>query len=74
MRNLLVAREPVFTVKQFDRLSNICDNAGQVVFGIVVIAPLFNQEQNSFVILLGILSAIFSWTASILLAKRGESV
>jgi len=45
MRPFFLRREPVFTLGQFQRLSNIFDNAGQIVFGIVVISPLFAKDS-----------------------------
>ena len=72
MRNLLAQREPFFTINQFSRLSNILDNAGQVVFGITVVTPFFTNTINYQSLLLGGIMIFICWITSLWLAKRGE--
>jgi hypothetical protein len=63
-------RKPIFSEKQFDRLSNILDNAGQVVLGITVIGPFFSREPiNVFIIGNGILAVLALWIVSIILSN-----
>jgi len=73
---LLYEREPTFTSDQFARLSNICDNAGNVFLAVGVVAPIFTPVDN--VNLLAILGGGFMtavlWSTSVLLAKRGKNV
>lgn len=72
MRNLLAQREPFFTVNQFHRLSNILDNAGQVVLGITVVTPFFANTISYRSVLFGGLLIFVSWLTSLWLAKRGD--
>lgn len=76
MRWFLFVRQPVFTIGQFNRLSNIFDNAGQVVFAVVVLAPVASgfDKINWFVIASGVVGIIFSWMASIWFARKGENI
>jgi hypothetical protein len=68
---LFIQRKPIFTDKQFDRLSNILDNAGQVVLGITVIGPFFSKELiNIFIIGNGILAVFALWIISIILSNK----
>lgn len=70
----LFTHEPVFTVEQFDRLSNIFDNAGQVVFGVVVLSPIISgfEKVNWLVIIFGIMIVALCWIMSIWFAKKGK--
>lgn len=63
---------PILTGKQIERLANIFDNAGQVVFAIMVLSPLISgfESINRPVIMTGIGLMIICWTTSILLARR----
>jgi len=68
-----IVKNPVFTIRQFDRLSNIFDNAGQVVFGIAVISPIIGVDRaNVVVVLLSLITVFICWGTSIWLAKKGE--
>lgn len=70
--------KPILTVAQLQRLSNIFDNAGQVIFGVVVLSPfisaLFSKFDitNMFVVLSGIVGSTLCWFASVWLAGKGE--
>lgn len=70
---LLVQVKPILTANQLDRLSNIFDNAGQVVFGVVVLSPVIAgfDTINWAVILSGIIGVIFCWWASLWVIKKG---
>jgi len=69
-------RSPVFTVRQFDRLSNIFDNAGQVIFGVAVLSPIISgiDRVNALVVVLSLLTVLLCWVFSVWLAKRGEGI
>jgi TM2 domain-containing membrane protein YozV len=66
--------KPTFTEHQFDRLSNIADNASQVVLGVVVLSPLIAgvDKVNMLVVLSGLLTVIMCWVGSMWFAKKGE--
>lgn len=68
-----MSKRPIFTVAQFDRLSNIFDNAGQIIFGVVVLSPLITglKQVNWLVEICGIIVTIGSWLISIRLARKG---
>lgn len=74
MTNMILSHNPVFSPKQFDRLSNIFDGAGQVIFGIAVLSPIFVDidELNVLVIVLGLILSMFCWIISVWLAQRGD--
>ena len=76
MRWIFFIGTPVFTLGQFNRLSNIFDNAGQVIFGIAVLSPIISgvASINILVILLGGIGLLLSWALSVWLAKRGEEL
>ena len=69
-----IGREPLFTAGQIARLSNIADNAGNVLFAVGVVSPLFTSVDKSdwLAILGGIMLTVASWTLSISLAKKGD--
>ena len=57
-----------FTRSQLKRLSNILDNAGQVLFGYLVLSPIFNPDslgKTITVVTLGICMTILSWGLSL---------
>jgi len=70
----LESLEPVLTEKQFERLSNILDNAGQVSLGVAVLAPLIGgfDKINGLMIISGIAGVIICWMASLILARKGD--
>lgn len=72
--NVFLNRKPVFTVKQLERLSNIFDNAGQVIFGIVVLSPLLQSfdKINWLVVVSGIVAMMGCWIMSVGLMKKGK--
>ena len=76
MRILFLIKKPIFTVRQFDRLSNIFDNAGQVIFGIAVLSPIIPgvDRINVLVVVLSLITVLVCWVASVWLAKRGEEL
>lgn len=65
---------PIFTENQYDRLANILDNAGQVIFGIAVLTPLISNfaSTNWFVLLLGLAVATAFWLISLVIARKGK--
>ncbi len=73
---VLLPTKPIFTKDQISRLSNIFDNAGQVVFGVVVLSPLLVgfHQINWFVELCGIISTMSSWLISVGLAKKESAL
>ena len=76
LRKFLRPRTPTFSLKQFERLANIFDNAGQVIFGIAVISPLITgiDIDHFWVIGLGLIATIFLWIISVWLTKKGEEI
>lgn len=74
MKSFLASRKPVFSPKQFDRLSSIFEGIGQVLFGATVIGPLiatFDKfDPNG--LILGVIGSITSWMFSLWLARLGK--
>ena len=68
-------KKPVFTPSQFERISNILDNAGQGFFVVLVLSPLVNgfDKINPWMVLLGIVDVVVCWTVSIIFSKRTDS-
>jgi len=68
---LLFPQKPVLTVSQIERVSNILDNAGQVLLGVMVISPLIGgfDKLDIGVVVLGLIGVLFCWMISIRLAK-----
>jgi len=64
--------KPILTSGQIDRLSNIFDSSGQVIFGIMVVSPLVNgiDKIDIGIVVLGLVTVLFCWTGSIYLAKN----
>lgn len=58
--------------KQIDRISNIFDNAGQVIFGLSVVSPLISgfDKINAVVVVLGGFGVLFCWCMSIWLSSQ----
>lgn len=67
---LLIKKKPFFTTNQLGRISNIFDNAGQIVLGSTVIAPLFQTNNNVLLPMFGTLNVIVLWALSIFMARR----
>ncbi len=66
-----------FTKEELLRLANIFDNAGQVVFGIMVLTPLISKEFDKnkwFLIVLGLLSTFSLWLFSLSLTKKSTQL
>ena len=59
------------SAKQFSRLANIMDNAGQIVMGTIVLNPIIIGAKNiDYVIIFsGILTTISLWIISLILEK-----
>lgn len=62
-----------FNKNQYNRLSSIFDNAGQVVLGIVVLSPIIAgfDKINAIIVILGLLLTIGLWLISIWFSKKG---
>ena len=69
-----IPKKPVLTPSQIERLSNICDNAGQVALGVLVLSPLVQgfDKTNMWMLLLGTFDVLFCWSISLILAKRKD--
>ncbi len=67
-------KKPELTPNQIERLSNIFDNAGQGFFVVLVLTQLVEgfDKINPLVLVLGVLSVVFCWTVSLILAKRKD--
>ena len=70
----LFPEKPIFAKNQYDRLANIFDNAGQVIFGVAVLTPSISgfASLNQFMLLSGVIGALASWFVSVLLARKGK--
>lgn len=67
--------KPILTIGQLNRLSNIFDNAGQILFGITVVSPIvagFDRMNTPVVLLLGLVAVAICWVASVFLARRSR--
>jgi len=63
----------LFTKPQLKRLSNIFDNAGQVLFGYLVIGPVFGSEglvRVSAIAVSGIIMTVSLWLISLILERK----
>lgn len=71
---LFVIKQPVFTIAQLNRLSSIFDNAGQVIFGVAVLAPMIGgfDKINPKVLILGSIGVMSCWLASLWFAKKAQ--
>ena len=67
-------KEPSLTTKQLERLSSICDNAGQVFLGVLVLTPLINSVDESSISMvgLGIIVTLTFWSLSLYFSKKSE--
>ena len=67
MQWIFFIEKPVLSVGQFARLSNIFDNAGQVIFGIAVLSPLISGIDNTNFIVLawGLVTVSMCWILTI---------
>jgi len=71
MKNFLRTRKPVFDINQLARLSNIFDNAGQVVFGVAVLSPLISLDNfNPLTLILGLTGVLWCWIISLILIRK----
>ena len=68
-------KRPVFTQKQFERLSNICDNVGQGVFVVSVVTQIFIglDRINWSVVVFGVSISLVCWSIALLVARNGSS-
>lgn len=64
--------EPNLSLKQFERLSNIFDNASQVFLGVAVLTPIIGGINilNIRIVISGIIAVIVCWIASLILSKK----
>ncbi|MFN4212721.1 MAG: sugar transferase [Microgenomates group bacterium] len=65
------------TKEELQRLANIFDNAGQVVFGIMVLTPFISKEFDKnkwFLIIFGLLSTFSLWLFSLSLTKKSTQL
>jgi hypothetical protein len=67
-------RRPVLTSEQFERVSNILDNMGQVFFGMLVLTPLVQgiDKTNIWLLVLVVVDVVICWAFSLLLARRKD--
>ena len=71
MTRLLIPRRATLEQPAIQRLSSILDNAGQVIFGLVVVGPFLSKDQiNIFSIILGTITVTMLWLTSILAVRR----
>lgn len=72
----LYSLKPVLTAGQIQRLSNIFDNAGQVVLAVMVLSPIVGgfDKINPLVLLSGIVLVGICWVMSVVLARKAESI
>ncbi len=70
----LFPKKPVLTFGQIERISNILDNAGQVILGIMVVSPLVSgfDKLDLRVVVLGLFSVLTCWIVSIRLARNKD--
>ena len=63
--------KPPFTPAQYERISNIFDNAGQGFFVVLILTQLVEgfDKTKPAVLLLGAIAVIACWTVSIVLAR-----
>lgn len=65
-------QKPVLTINQIQRLSNIFDNAGQIVLGVAVVSPIIAKDVDYLVVVLGLITVVFCWLVSMFLARMEE--
>lgn len=72
---IYIFKEPIFTQEQFDRLSNILDNAGNVFLAVGVVGPLFGSIDSLSLpaILVGVLTTLSLWVGSMIFAKKTKT-
>ena len=73
---LYIFREPVLTSGQLSRLSNILDNAGNVLLAVFVLSPLVSSVDTigAPMIFSGVVLTLILWGVSLWLARREENV
>lgn len=61
-----------FSAKQVDRISNIFDNVGNILFGVTVLAPVIADfdKVNLLIVILGLVSTFFCWMFSVWLVRK----
>lgn len=74
MKHFVIGFNISLTTKQYERFSNILDNAGQVFLGVAVLSPLISgfDKMNWLVVLSGIVVVGTCWIGSILLLRKGK--
>ena len=70
--------KPVLTPSQFDRISSILEGLGVGVFLVADATPLLSgsgfDNINGYLLLLGLITAVFCWITSISLARKKDDV
>jgi hypothetical protein len=63
-----------FTPAQIERIANILDNLGQVLFAVMILTPVVQgfDTANLWVVILGTIDVIVCWSGSIILARRKD--
>lgn len=76
MKGFLIPKTPLLSVNQLERLSNIFDNAVQVVFGLAVLSPIISgfDKINLFIVVSGVILVIICWVASLFFTGKAEFV
>jgi TM2 domain-containing membrane protein YozV len=74
MKHFVINFNTSLTAKQYERFSNILDNAGQVFLGVAVLSPLISgfDKMNWLVVLSGIVVVGTCWIGSILILRKGK--
>lgn len=70
----ILLQKPFLIESQFDRISNIFDNAGQVVLGIAVLSPIISgfKTINLPVVFSGVIVISLCWATSVWFTRKGE--
>lgn len=65
-------KHAILTKEQLIRLANIFDNAGQIIFGVVVVTPIVTgfDSTNLPMIVSGLVGAITLWMLSLYLSRK----
>jgi hypothetical protein len=63
------------TPAQIERIANILDNLGQVLFAVMILTPVVQgiDKTNIWVLVLGTIDVVVCWAGSIILARRKDS-
>ena len=63
------------TPAQIERIANILDNLGQVLFAVMILTPVVQgiDKTNIWVLVLGTIDVVVCWAGSIILSRRKDS-